>query len=111
MAMTKTATGSPVLSSEHSAEADVELRWYTQVYQGDRIPQFTLRAFILEAVQQGSAGLLLQIHVGGRRQLRLKYFQYSCAELPGPPRVSLQKASHPLLDSLSSNWEGPSAGP
>lgn len=43
-------------SSQRSA-TDIELEWYRTVYQGDHVPQFTLRAFIMGSLLGGLMAL------------------------------------------------------
>jgi OPT family oligopeptide transporter len=55
----------PVPSPEAapSSASEAEIRWFRDVYQGDRVPQFTLRSFIMGSLL-GSLMALSNLYVG-----------------------------------------------
>jgi OPT family oligopeptide transporter len=54
---------SPATPPTATGASDVELNWYKNVYQGDNVPQFTLRSFLMGSLL-GSFMALSNLYVG-----------------------------------------------
>lgn len=61
--MSPEAVPTPVPSPAVGSATEAEIRWFREVYQGDKVPQFTLRSFVMGSLL-GSLMALSNLYVG-----------------------------------------------